>query len=385
MGVRRSRMVTVNGAQWTCPCVTGQFKAGWLDSAPVDTTLQGTHVTVAHTIRGFDATKTHAWWTACRSWVLLGLSVCLMTVLLVPGAWAAFPDRPLKLVVPFSPGGGTDSITRALAVGMAQGLGQSVVVENKPGAGTVIGSDFVAKSAPDGYVLVMATFAHAVNPSLVAKLPFDTERAFAAVGMVARGPNVLVVRTDSALKSLRDVLDLARAQPGKLSYPSQGNGTSAHLAGEMFDNLARVRMTHIPYRGAGPAMSDLLGGQVDMMFATAAAVAPHIASGRLRALAVTSSERSAALPQVPTVAEWVPGYSVESWYGLLAPAGTPPEVIARLHAAMVQATQTPEFKRKLEPEGLVVDAGSPAELDAYIRREEARWRRIVKDNHIKPD
>jgi tripartite-type tricarboxylate transporter receptor subunit TctC len=312
---------------------------------------------------------------------LLGGLVMLMT----SRVWAVFPERPVKLVVPFSPGGGTDSITRALALGMAQALGQAVVVDNKPGAGTVIGSDFVAKSPPDGHVLVMATFAHAVNPSLMPRLPFDTERAFAPVGMVARGPNVLVVRSDSAIKSVRDLIEQARAQPGKLSYASQGNGTSAHLAGEMFDNLARVRMTHIPYRGAGPAMSDLLGGQVDMMFATAAAVAPHIANGKLRALAVTSAERSAAMPQVPAMAEAVPGYSVESWYGLLAPAGTPLEVMARLHAAMVQATQNADFKRKLEPEGLAVDAGSGPELDAYIRREETRWRRIVKDNHIKPD
>jgi tripartite-type tricarboxylate transporter receptor subunit TctC len=153
----------------------------------------------------------------------------------------------------------------------------------------------------------------------------------------------------------------------------------------MFDHLARVHTTHIPYRGAGPAMSDLLGGQVDMMFATAAAVAPHIASGKLRALGVTSAERSAAFPQVPPIAETVPGYNVESWYGLLAPAGTPADVLARLHAAVVQATQHSDFKRKLEPEGLVVDASTPQELDAYIRREEARWRRIVKDNRIKPD
>jgi tripartite-type tricarboxylate transporter receptor subunit TctC len=316
---------------------------------------------------------TRRWALGCLSWLAASTT------------WAAFPDRPIKLVVPFSPGGGTDSITRALAVGMAQSLGQAVVVDNKPGAGTVIGSDAVAKSPPDGHTLVMATFAHAVNPSLVARLPFDTERAFAAVGMVARGPNVLVVRADSPLKTLRDVLDQARAHPRKLSYASQGNGTSAHLAGEMLDHLARVQTTHIPYRGAGPAMSDLLGGQVDMMFATAAAAAPHVASGKLRALGVTSAERSPAFAQVPVLAEWVPGYSVESWYGLLAPAGTPPDVIARLHAALVQATQHPDFKRKLEPEGLVVDAGKPAELEAYIRREEARWRRIIKDNHIQPD
>lgn len=328
-------------------------------------------MTVVHTLAASDLTRRAALGS------LMGLSASV--------AWAVFPDRPLKLVVPFSPGGGTDSITRALAVGMSHVLAQPVVVDNKPGAGTVIGTDTVAKSAPDGYTLVMATFAHAVNPSLVAKLPFDTERSFAAVGMVARGPNVLVVRSDSALKTLRDVLEQARAHPHKLSYASQGNGTSAHLAGEMFDNLARVQMTHIPYRGAGPAMSDLLGGQVDMMFATAAAVAPHIATGKLRALGVTSAERSVALPQVPAIAELVSGYSVESWYGLLAPAGTPADIIARLHSAMVQATRQADFKRKLEPEGLVVDAGTPQELDAYIRREEARWRRIVKDNRIQPD
>ena len=356
------------------PKATGQFKADWLDSASGQISLTGNLVTVDHSFYASGMTRRGGLGS-------LGSLAWLWSSL----AWGAFPDRPLKLVVPFSPGGGTDSITRALAVGMAQALGQPVVVDNKPGAGTVIGTDAVAKSPADGHTLVMATFAHAVNPSLVARLPYDTERAFAAVGMVARGPNVLVVRADSALKTLRDVLEQARVQPQKLSYASQGNGTSAHLAGEMLVNLARVQMTHIPYRGAGPAMSDLLGGQVDMMFATAAAAAPHIASGKLRALGVTSTERSAAFPQIPAVAEFVTGYSVESWYGLLAPAGTPADVIARLHAAMVQATQHAEFKRKLEPEGLLVDAGTPQELDAYIRREEARWRRIVKDNRIKPD
>ena len=301
------------------------------------------------------------------------------------GVLAAFPDRPIKLVVPFSPGGGTDNITRALAAGMSQALGQTVVVENKPGAGTVIGTDFVAKSPADGHVLVMATFAHAVNPSLLSKLPFDAERALTPVGMVARGPNVLVVRADSPLRNLRDLMELAQAQPGRLSYASQGNGTSAHLAGEMFDHLARIRLTHIPYRGAGPAMSDLLGGQVDMMFATAAAVAPHIATGRLRALGVTSSERSSAFANVPAIADVVPGYSVESWYGLLAPAGTPADVMARLHTAMTLAMQHPDFKRKLEPEGLSVSPGTPSDFGAYIRREEARWRRLIKDNNIHSD
>ena len=316
-----------------------------------------------------------------KRWCLVMASVLIS----ITSVWGAYPDRPVKLVVPFSPGGGTDSIARTLAVGMSQAMGQSVIVENKPGAGTIIGTDAVAKSPPDGYSLVVATFAHAVNPSLMTKLPFDTEKAFAPIVMIARGPNVLVVRSDSPLKTVKDLLDAARAEPSKLSYASQGNGTSAHLAGEMFENIAQVKITHIPYRGAGPAMTDLLGGQVDMMFATAAAVAPHIASGKLRAIAVTTPERSPVMKTIPTVAETVRGYAVESWYGLFAPAGTPDDVIIKLNNAAKQATQSAEFRRKMEPEGLVVSTGTPQELDAYVKREESRWKKIVKENNIKPD
>jgi tripartite-type tricarboxylate transporter receptor subunit TctC len=297
-------------------------------------------------------------------------------------ALAQFPDKPVRLVVPFAPGGGTDLIARTLGLGMSRELGQTVVVDNKPGAGTLIGTDLVAKSPADGHTLVISTFAHAVNPSLMQKLPYDNDKAFAPVILIGKGPNVLVVRAESPFKSVKDILDAARANPGKLNYASQGNGTSAHLAGEMFDNLAKVKTTHVPYRGAGPALTDLLGGQVDMIFGTATAVSSGLDSGKLRALAVTSAERSQVLKNVPAMAETVPGYVVESWYGLYAPAGTPPEVIAKLNAAAKKAVATDEFRKKVEQEGLVISAGSPAELDTYVRSEEARWRRIVKENNI---
>lgn len=314
-----------------------------------------------------------------------GAAACVAASLAAPVLANTFPEKPVRLVVPFAPGGGTDLIARTMGAGMSTALGQLVFIENKPGAGTIIGTDLVAKSPPDGYTLVVASFAHAVNPSLMAKLPYAADKAFTPVVLIGRGPNVLVVRADSPYKTVKDIVTAATANPENLSFASQGNGTSAHLAGEMFTNLAKVKMTHIPYKGAGPAITDLLGGQVDMMFATSSAVGAFIDSGRLRAVAVTTPERSAALKGVPTVAETVPGYAVESWYGLYAPAGTPADVVTKLNAAVKKAVQTDEFRKKIEQEGLAVSAGSPEELDAYVRREEERWRKVVKENNIKVD
>jgi len=322
-----------------------------------------------------------------RAWRGAFLAGALAAAAVLP-AHAAFPERPVRIVVPFAPGGGTDLVARTMGIAMGEALGQPVIIDNKPGAGTIIGTDAVAKSAPDGYTLVMATVAHVVNPSLQSRLPYNTEKAFAPVMLVGVSPNVLVVRAESPITSVQALIREAKARPGKLSFASQGAGTSAHLAGELFKNLTRTDIIHIPYRGAGPALNDLLGGQVDVMFATAAAVGSFIESGKLRALAVTTATRAASpgLAKVPTIAEsGVPGYVADSWYGLYAPAGTPPEVIERLNAAARKAVQTEAFRQRVESEGLVIKAGSPKDFETYAKGEEARWRKLVKENHITTD
>lgn len=317
-----------------------------------------------------------------------GLAVCLAGLISAPSPVqaATFPDRVIRIIVPFAPGGGTDVITRTLAAAMAPTLGQNVIVENKPGGGTILGTGAVASSQPDGYTLLMATFAHAVNPSLQPKLPYDTFTAFAPVALVARSFNIVVVNNQLPVKTLQDLLAYARANPGKLNYGSFGIGTSAHLAGELFKSLAKVDLTHVAYKGAAPAISDLLAGQIDVMFTTVASVTAHIQSGQLRALAVTSAARSPAFPDLPTVAEaGVPGYVAESWYGLYAPAGTPPEIIMTLNQAVARAAQSDSVKRFEELEGLTLVAGPPAELDRYVRGEEARWRSVVERAGIKAE
>ena len=312
---------------------------------------------------------------------VIAVSLALTSVV----ALAAYPEKPIRLVVPFAPGGGTDLIARTLAAEMSKDLGQQVIIDNKPGAGTIIGTDSVAKSPADGYNIVIATFAHAVNPSMMPKMPFNTDKAFAPITLVCKGPNSLVVRADSPYKSVQDILTAAKAKPGGLTYASQGNGTSAHLAGEMFDNLAKVSMTHVPYRGAGPAITDLLGGQVDMIFGTAAAVASFVESGKLRPLGLTSPGPANALKGIPEIAQSVPGYAVESWYGLYAPAGTPAPIIAKLNAAAKKAAATAAFADRIKTEGLTVVSSSPEELDRYVKAEEVRWRKVVKENNIKAD
>src|SRR5690349_21678127 len=301
------------------------------------------------------------------------LAACAL--LATGAARAAYPDRIIKIVVPFAAGGGTDVVARTLAQEMAKDLGVSVIIENKPGAGTIIGTQAVATSEGDGYTLLMGTFANAVNPGLYAKLPYDQHRDLASVALVARSFSLVVVNPKSPINSIKDLIAAAKAEPDKLSYGTYGTGTSAHLAGELFKHMAGVNLTTVPYKGSAPAITDLIGGQIQVMFTTVASAASLVEGGQLRALAVTSAERSAAFPNLPTVAEaGVPGYAAEAWYGVYAPAGTPAEIIDRLNKSAAKAVQSYAFKKLGVNEGLVMVTAPPAELDRYFASEEARWR-----------
>lgn len=316
-----------------------------------------------------------------------GLTVAMLLVAL-PGqhAGATFPERIIKLVVPQAPGGGTDAIARVLAQEMAKDLGGSVIVENKAGAGTILGTQAVVSSEPDGHTLLMGTFASAVNSSLASKLPYDVRRDLAPVALVARAFNIVVVNPKSPLKSVADLIAAAKTEPGKIAFGTYGTGTSAHLGGELFKRLAGVDMTAVPYKGSAPAITDLLGGQIQVMFTTVSSAAALIESGQLRALAVTSAERSPAFPQLPTVAEaGVPGYVLENWYGLFAPARTPPDVIDRLNRAAGKAFLSEAFTKIAANEGLVMVPAPPEEFARYFRGEEERWRKLIHDVGIKAE
>jgi tripartite-type tricarboxylate transporter receptor subunit TctC len=322
-----------------------------------------------------------------RRYGLFAVAASVVLVVLSCGPAAAFyPDRTVKIVVPFAPGGGTDVVARTLAQEMAENLGGSVIVENKPGAGTIIGTQAVAASEGDGYTLLMGTFANAVNPSLYAKLPYDQHRDLAPVALIARSFNIVVVNPQSNIHSIADLIAAAKAEPEKLSYGTYGTGTSAHLAGELFKSMAKVNLTTVPYKGAAPAITDLIGGQIQVMFTTVASCAALVEAGQLRALAVTSAERSPAFPNLPTVAEaGVPGYAAESWYGLFAPAKTRPDIIARLNKSAAAAVQAGSFKKLAVNEGLVMVASPPEALERYFSGEEARWRKVIQDAGIKAE
>jgi tripartite-type tricarboxylate transporter receptor subunit TctC len=317
--------------------------------------------------------------------IVVALAACAF-VLSASGVRAAYPDRIIKIVVPFAPGGGTDVVARTLAREMAKDLGVSIIIENKPGAGTIIGTQAVAASEGDRYTLLMGTFANAVNPGLYSKLPYDQHRDLAPVALVARSFSIVVVNPKSDIKSIKDLIVTAKAAPDKLSYGTYGTGTSAHLAGELFKHMAQVNLTTVPYKGSAPAITDLIGGQIQVMFTTVASCASLVEGGQLRALAVTSAERSPAFPNLPTVAEaGVPGYDAEAWYGLFVPAKTPSEIIERLNKSAATAVKAEAFKKLSVNEGLVMVEKPPGELERYFREEEERWRKVIQDAGIKAE
>ena len=291
-----------------------------------------------------------------------------------------YPSRPIRFVMAYPPGGSSDALARPIANEMTKGLGQPVLLEYKPGGGSTIGADFTAKSPPDGYTIVLLLTAHAVNATLMPKLPYDTMKDFTPITLAAVAPLVVEVNAQSPIRTLRELIDAARANKGKINYASAGPGNTSHLAVELFKMTVGVDMTHVPYKGSGPAITAILGREVDLMFDAIGSSLPQIQAGRFRALAVTTATRAPVLPNVPTVQEaGVPGFDVSVWYGVFAAAGTPQPIVQKLNAEFIRAMNVPEVKERVESLGYQVVGSTPAQLDAHVRSEITRWARVVKE------
>jgi tripartite-type tricarboxylate transporter receptor subunit TctC len=301
-------------------------------------------------------------------------------------AAADYPSKPIKWVVPFPPGGAMDVIARTLGEKLAQSMKQPVIVENRAGAGGSIGSGVVAKSEPDGHTLMIVSIGHAVNPSLYRKLPYDALKDFEPVSLVGIVPNILVVNPSVKAHSVNDLVVLAKAEPGKLSYASAGNGTTVHLAAELFASMTGIDIMHVPYKGSSPAVTDLIGGQVNMMFDSVSSAKPFIESGKLRALAVTTTKRSSLFPNVPTMAEaGLKGYELSGWYAVFVPAKTPKPIVDRLNSELLKALKQPDVRQRFASIGAEVVGSSPDELAKYVKSETIRWAKVVRDRNITSD
>jgi len=300
---------------------------------------------------------------------------------------SSYPNKPIRIVVPFPVGGIADTFSRTIGIKLSETWGQPVVVENKTGAGGNIGAEVVAKSPADGYTLVMGNIgSHAVNVSLFKSIPFDPIKDFAPIAHVLDADGLLVVHPSVKANSVREIIELARAQPGKLSYASGGLGTTSHLAGELFKSIAKVDIVHVPYKGNAPAISDLLGGQTQLSFATMPTVLPHVKAGKLRAIASIGPVRTVALPDTPTVSEsGLPGFEVSNWIGLFAPAGTPPDIVSKLNAEVQKIMSSPDVQKRLEAEGARFIATTPAQFASFQKEELVKWAKIIKDANIKAE
>jgi len=317
-----------------------------------------------------------------RAVALTGLVLCAV------GAQAAdpYPNKPIKWIVPFPPGGAMDSMARTLGEKLSTSMKQPVIVENRPGAGGTIGSNLVAKAAPDGQTIMIVSIGQAVNPSIYPKLPYDSGKDFEPVSLVGIVPNILVAHPSVKANNVKELIALAKAQPGKITYASAGNGTTVHLAAELFNSMAGVDIMHVPYKGSAPAVTDLMGGQVDIMFDSLSSAKPYVETGKLKALAVTTAKRSKAFPNVPTVAEsGLPGYELSGWYAVFVPAKTPKPIVDRLHAELVKALKQDDVRARFALLGAEPVGSSPQELAATLKTETARWEKIVRERNIKAD
>jgi tripartite-type tricarboxylate transporter receptor subunit TctC len=327
-----------------------------------------------------------------RRAVLAGLTAGGAAIAMPALAQGAWPNKPVRIVVPFAAGGTTDILARAIAPELSKAFGQQFIVDNKAGAGGNVGAEIVARSAPDGYTLLMGTVGtHGINRALYPKLPYDPVKDFAPVTLVAGVPNVMEMPTGKAqalgIANVADFIKYAKAHPGKLNMASSGNGTSIHLAGELFKSMTGTYLVHFPYRGSGPALLDMVSGQMDVMFDNLPSSLPQIKAGKLKALAVTSRVRSAALPDVPTVEEaaGLKGFDATSWFGLLAPAGTPADIVNRIQQEVAKSLNAPEIKEKLLAQGAIPSGNTPAEFAKHIEAEHAKWAKVVKESGAKVD
>jgi tripartite-type tricarboxylate transporter receptor subunit TctC len=293
-----------------------------------------------------------------------------------------YPSKPIRLIVPFPPGGSNDIVGRMIAAQLGERLGQSVVVDNRGGAGGTIGTDMAAKAAPDGYTLLLISVAHAFNPAMYKKLPYDPEKSFAPIGLVAAGPVALMVHPSVPATTVKELIALAKAKPGELNYATAGVGSFQHLASELFKLQTGVNIVHIPYKGGGPAMMDTVAGQAQINMASLIQVIPHAKSGKLRLLATSGSKRSSLFPDVPTVAETVPGYDATNWWGLVSPAGTPAAVVNKLHSELEVLLKSAETKKRLESEGADIVRMDPAEFGRFMSAEMVKWTKVVREAGI---
>lgn len=317
----------------------------------------------------------------------LAAAAFAVLALAAPAAWPqAWPAKPIKILVGVTPGGTTDTLARFLGQEMAKDLGQPVVVENRPGAGGNIAAEAVARAAPDGYTLLFVNTSHSVNMGLYgSRLPYDAVKDFTPITQVSTGPAVLIAAKDFPAKDARDVIALAKSQPGKLDFAIGGLGTSIHMAGELFKMMAGIEIANIPYKGSSPALMDVVGGQVKLMFAPVINAVPQVKAGKVKALGVTSATRIPALPDVPPIADALPGYESAAYFGLLGPAKLPKEVLAKLHATAAKAAQSPDLRSRLEPDGSRVVGGTPEEFESFLVADVEKWRRVVKATGARPD